>query len=308
MRFGSLDGRFALVDGDRVLDVHAASAGDLPWQPLAALERLDEVRALAAAADWGAAGLLEPGRLGAPVPCPRQVFAVALNYRPHAAEAGFTAPAEPLVFTKFPTCITGPDVIVTLPPGDVDWEVEVVAVIGAGGYRISRDRAWAAVAGITCGQDLSERVTQLAGAPAQFSLGKSFPGFGPVGPVAVTPDELADPDDIGFGCWLDGEVMQQGRTSEMIFPVDDLVARLSAICPLLPGDLIFTGTPGGVGNRRQPPRFLRPGETLVSRVDGVGEIRQRFAGPPDGGRSHPGHHGQPGNQEQPGAANQRSTP
>jgi 2-keto-4-pentenoate hydratase/2-oxohepta-3-ene-1,7-dioic acid hydratase in catechol pathway len=277
MRFGTLDGRLVLVAGDRVLDVHDASAGSLPWEPLAALERLDEVRALAAGADWSAAGPLDASRLGAPVPRPRQVFAVALNYRPHAAEAGFVPPESPLVFTKFPTCITGPDVTVPLPPGKVDWEVEVVAVIGAGGYRIRRDRAWDAVAGIACGQDLSERALQLAGAPAQFSLGKSFPGFGPVGPVAVSPDELADRDDIGFGCWLDGEQMQQGRTSEMIFPVDDLVARLSDVVPLLPGDLIFTGTPGGVGNRRQPPRYLRPGETLVSRVDGVGEIRQRFA-------------------------------
>jgi 2-keto-4-pentenoate hydratase/2-oxohepta-3-ene-1,7-dioic acid hydratase in catechol pathway len=285
MRFGTRDGRFVLADGPRVLDVHAASGGGLPAEPLAALERLDDIRAFAAAADWARAEALEPARLGPPVPCPRQVFAVALNYRPHAAEAGFTAPAEPLIFTKFPTCITGPDVTVALPDGKVDWEIEVVAVIGRGGYQIPRERAWDAVAGITCGQDLSERVLQLSGKPAQFSLGKSHPGFGPTGPVAVTPDELPDRDDIGFACWLDGERLQHGRTSEMIFPVDDLVTRLSAVCPLLPGDLIFTGTPAGVGNRREPPRYLHPGEILVSRVDGVGEIRQQFTGRPaaDGG-------------------------
>jgi 2-keto-4-pentenoate hydratase/2-oxohepta-3-ene-1,7-dioic acid hydratase in catechol pathway len=278
MKFGTIDGRLVLVDGQRALDVHAASAGELPAEPAAALARLPDLRSLAASADWSAAGPLDPGRLGPPVPCPRQVFAIALNYRPHAAEAGFVPPAEPLVFTKFPSCIAGPDSVVALPPGTVDWEVEVVAVIGTGGYRIARARAWDAVAGLTCGQDLSERMLQLAGAPAQFSLGKSFPGFGPTGPVAVSPDELPDRDDIGFGCWLDGELMQEGRTSDMIFPVDDLIARLSAVCPLLPGDLVFTGTPAGVGNRRQPPRYLRPGETLVSRVDGVGEIRQRFTG------------------------------
>jgi len=278
MRFGTWDGRFVLLADGRVLDVHAASAGDLPWEPLAALDRWDDVRTFAASAGWGAAEALDARRLGPPVPCPRQVFAVALNYRPHAAEAGFVPPEAPLVFTKFPTCVTGPDAIVRLPEGKVDWEVEVVVVVGRGGYRLERARAWDAVAGITCGQDLSERVLQLAGTPAQFCLGKSFPGFGPTGPVAVTPDELPDRDDIGFASWLDGEPLQQGRTSEMIFPVDDLVARLSAVCPLLPGDLIFTGTPAGVGNRMQPPRYLRPGETLVSRVDGVGEIRQRFAG------------------------------
>jgi 2-keto-4-pentenoate hydratase/2-oxohepta-3-ene-1,7-dioic acid hydratase in catechol pathway len=278
MRFGTRDGRFVLLADGRALDVRAASAGDLPWEPLAALERWDEVRAFADSADWAQAGPLEESCLGPPVPCPRQVFAVALNYRPHAAEAGFVPPESPLVFTKFPTCVTGPDATVRLPGSKVDWEVEVVVVIGRGGYGIGRSQAWDAIAGITCGQDLSERVLQLAGAPAQFCLGKSFPGFGPTGPVAVTPDELPDRDDIGFASWLDGEPLQQGRTSEMIFPVDDLVTRLSAVCPLLPGDLIFTGTPAGVGNRMQPPRYLRPGETLTSRVDGVGEIRQRFVG------------------------------
>ena len=277
MRFGTQDGRFVLLARGRVLDVHAASEGKLPWEPISALERWDEVRVFAASADWGAAGPLDESRLGPPVPCPRQVFAVALNYRPHAAEAGFVPPEAPLVFTKFPTCVTGPAATVRLPAGKVDWEVEVVAVMGRGGYRLDRSQAWDAVAGITCGQDLSERVLQLAGAPAQFCLGKSFPGFGPTGPVAVTPDEFPDRNDIGFASWLDGEPLQQGRTSEMIFPVDELVTWLSGVCPLLPGDLVFTGTPAGVGNRMQPPRYLQPGQTLISRVEGVGEIRQYFA-------------------------------
>ncbi len=278
MRFGTLDGRFVLLAGGRVLDVHAGSEGRLPWEPLAALERWDDVCAFAASADWRAAEPLDESRLGPPVPRPRQVFAVALNYRPHAAEAGFVPPEAPLVFTKFPSCVTGPVATVRLPAGKVDWEVEVVAVIGRGGHQLDRAQAWDAVAGITCGQDLSERVLQLAGTPAQFCLGKSFPGFGPVGPVAVTPDELPDRDDIGFASWLDDEPLQHGRTSEMIFSIDELVARLSAVCALLPGDLIFTGTPAGVGNRMQPPRYLQPGQTLVSRVDGVGEIRQHFVG------------------------------
>ncbi|MFI7542295.1 fumarylacetoacetate hydrolase family protein [Actinoplanes sp. NPDC049599] len=282
MRFGTLKGRFVLVADGRALDVAAASGGALPADARAALARWDDVLTWSATADWASAVAVADADLGPPVPDPRQVFAVALNYRPHAAEAGFTAPDAPLVFTKFPSCITGPVTTVTLPPGNVDWEIEVVAVIGAGGYRIPRPAAWAAVAGLTCGQDLSERLTQTQGKPAQFSLGKSFPGFGPTGPVAVTPDSFPDRDDIGFASTLltgsGDEPLQSGRTGEMIFPIDDLVARLSAICPLLPGDLIFTGTPGGVGNRRTPPRFLRPGETLISRLDGVGELRQTFAG------------------------------
>ncbi len=276
MKLGTVDGRLVLIEGDRALDVATASGDTLPADPVAALERWDALLAWAPSADWSGGTAVTPDRLGPPVPTPRQVFAIALNYAPHAAEAGFAPPSEPLVFTKFPSCITGPVATVALPEGHVDWEIEVVAVIGRGGYRIPREAAWDAVAGLTLGQDLSERVLQLTGAPPQFSLAKSHPGFGPIGPVLVTPEEFADRDDVGFASSIDGEVIQHGRTSQMIFPIDDLVARLSAVCPLLPGDLIFTGTPEGVGNRRTPQRFLQPGETLVSRLDGVGEIRQTF--------------------------------
>ena len=280
MRFGTVDGRFVLVRDGRALDLAGASGGALPADPVDVLGRWDEVVAWAAAADWSSAYDVSPEQLGPPVPAPRQVFAIALNYAPHAAEAGFDPPDEPLVFTKFPSCIVGPVTVVDLPEGHVDWEIEVVAVIGRGGYRIPRTQAWDAVAGITLGQDLSERILQLTGKPPQFSLAKSHPGFGPIGPVAVTADELdtlGDRDDLAFESSIDGEVIQHGRTSQLIFPVDDLVARLSAVCRLLPGDLIFTGTPEVVGNRRTPQRFLQPGETLVSRLDGVGEIRQTFA-------------------------------
>jgi 2-keto-4-pentenoate hydratase/2-oxohepta-3-ene-1,7-dioic acid hydratase in catechol pathway len=276
VRFATVDSRLVLIDGERALDIAAASGGELPSDALSALERWDDVVAWSTTADWDSAVSVTPEQLGPPVPAPRQVFAIALNYAPHAAEAGFEPPTEPLVFTKFPSCITGPITTVELPDGNVDWEIEVVAVIGRGGYRIHREKAWDAVAGITLGQDLSERVLQLTGKPPQFSLAKSHPGFGPTGPVAVTPDEFADRDDLGFSSSIEGEVIQHGRTSQMIFPVDDLVARLSAVCPLLPGDLIFTGTPEGVGNRRTPQRFLQPGETLVSRLDEVGELRQTF--------------------------------
>jgi 2-keto-4-pentenoate hydratase/2-oxohepta-3-ene-1,7-dioic acid hydratase in catechol pathway len=276
VRFGSVAGRLVLVRDGLALDVEHHSDGRFSADVLAGLGRWAELRSWAEAADWSRAEPVSVDLLGPPVPNPRQVFAIALNYRPHAAEAGFQPPAAPLVFTKFPSCITGPVAEVRLPPGKVDWEIEVVAVIGAGGSQLSRDQAWDAVAGLTVGQDISERVLQMAGTPAQFSLGKSYTGFGPTGPVVVSPDEFADRDDIGFESWLDGETMQSGRTSELIFPVAELVAQLSEVCELFPGDLIFTGTPAGVGNRRTPPRYLQPGETLVSRVDGIGEIRQTF--------------------------------
>lgn len=276
MRFGTLGGRLVLARDGSALDVSTASGGEFSADPVTALGQWDGLTRWAAAADWTLASPYSDAQLGAPVPAPRQVFAIALNYAPHAAEAGFVPPSEPLVFTKFPSCITGPVTTVALPDGNVDWEVEVVAVVGRGGHRIPRAKAWDAIAGVTLGQDLSERVQQLAGTPPQFSLAKSHPGFGPTGPVVVSVDELGDRDDLSFESLIGDEIIQHGRTRDMIFPIDDLVARLSATCPLLPGDLIFTGTPEGVGNRRTPQRFLRPGETLVSRLAGVGELRQTF--------------------------------
>jgi 2-keto-4-pentenoate hydratase/2-oxohepta-3-ene-1,7-dioic acid hydratase in catechol pathway len=279
VRFATIGGRLVLLRDQVAVDVHQASDGAWPADPLGALARWPEFRAWASApgaVDWGRGQPVTDAMLGPPVPRPRQVFAVALNYRPHAQEAGYEPPSDPLIFTKFPACISGPVTQVALPPGKVDWEVELVAVVGAGGYQISRDRAWDALAGLTVGQDLSERALQLRGVPPQFSLAKSFPGFGPTGPAAVTPDELPDRDDLALQCSVDGEIVQSDRTTGMIFPVSDLVAYISGVCPLLPGDLIFTGTPSGVGNRRNPPRYLQPGQELVSRIEGIGEIRQRF--------------------------------
>jgi 2-keto-4-pentenoate hydratase/2-oxohepta-3-ene-1,7-dioic acid hydratase in catechol pathway len=167
MRFGTIDDRFVLVDGERALDVERASGGTLPADPLLALARWDDVQTWAATADFTDATPIST--LGPPVPHPRQVFAIALNYRPHAAEAGYEPPVAPLVFTKFPSCIAGPDIEVRLPEGKVDWEIEIVAVIGRGGRDIPREEAWNAVAGLTVGQDLSERVLQLTGKPSPAS-------------------------------------------------------------------------------------------------------------------------------------------
>lgn len=285
MRFATVADRLAVVVDDRAIDVADASQQRFGPDPMAAFDRWPEL------VDWAAtipAGLAaptdraDPSGFGPPVPRPRQVFALALNYPLHAAEARLEAPTDPLVFTKFPSCLTGPDAVVTLPGDQVDWEVELVVAIGRGGHRIPAEKAWTHVAGLTVGQDLSERRVQLAGPRPQFSLGKSFPGFGPTGPVLVTVDELANPDDLELSCSLNDTVVQRSRTAEMIFPVPELVARISAICPLLPGDLIFTGTPAGVGHGLTPRRYLRPGDVLVSRVEGIGELRTRFAAAPVG--------------------------
>ncbi|MFD7691645.1 fumarylacetoacetate hydrolase family protein, partial [Streptomyces sp. NPDC059781] len=178
---------------------------------------------------------------------------------------------------RFATSITGPVTEVTLPPGGhTDWEIELVAVIGTRAHRVPAKSAWDHVAGLTVGQDISERITQLEGPAPQFSLGKSFPGFAPIGPWLVTPDVFDDPDDLGLRCTVNGEEVQKSRTGDLIFSVPELIARLSSVIPLLPGDVVFTGTPAGVGLGRDPQRWLAPGDELVSAIEGIGELRQTF--------------------------------
>lgn len=214
MRVANLDGRLVLATPAGCVDVEKASGGRFGPDPLQALERwaafsswAGEQDPMALQADPVQAG--DQASLGAsdrfrpPVPNPRQVFGIGLNYRDHVAESGFTPPAAPAVFTKFPSCLTGAHDTVTLPPGSVDWEVELVVIIGRRCDRVSEDTAWSHVAGVSVGQDLSERQSQLAGPAPQFSLGKSFVGFGPVGPELVTVDELPNPDDLALGCELE---------------------------------------------------------------------------------------------------------
>jgi 2-keto-4-pentenoate hydratase/2-oxohepta-3-ene-1,7-dioic acid hydratase in catechol pathway len=208
------------------------------------------------------------------------VFAIGLNYRAHAEESGMDIPTVPATFTKFPASITGPFADVEIPAPTTDWEVELVAVIGIEADRVAEADAWSHIAGVTVGQDISERTLQFAAA-GQFSLGKSYRGFSPIGPWIVTPNELADPDDLELGCSVDGATMQSSRTSDLIFNVPQLVAELSAVLPLWPGDIIFTGTPAGVGVTRRPARFLQPGEVLESWIEGIGTIRNRMIAAPE---------------------------
>lgn len=276
MRVANLAGRNVLLTAGGAVDVEAASSGRLPSDPALVLDQRDELLAWSARIGDSAAVPYDEAELRAPGPVPGQVFAVALNYRPHAAEAGDADPDQPLVFTKFPSCLTGPYTSIALPPGHVDWELELVAVIGEHAYQVPEERGWGPVVALTVGQDLSERVVQLAGSPPQFSLGKSFPGFGPIGPAFVSMDEISDRDDLELTAVLSGETVQHDRSSNMIFPVARLIAYITAICPVHPGDLIFTGTPAGVGNRRTPQRFLTPESELVSTIETLGTMRHTF--------------------------------
>lgn len=282
MRIANVAGRLCLVVGDaeapRAVDVEQASGGRFAADPQAVYDRWDDFTEWARAVPTHQGVAFSPADLGSPTPWPRQIFAVGLNYREHADESGF-APAEtkPPIFTKFASSITGPYSTVELPSGGhTDWEVELVAVIGRSAVKVAEDDALSYLAGYTIGQDLSERILQMAATPPQFSLGKSFPGFAPMGPWLVTLDEFADPADLGLRCAIDGEQVQSARTAEMIFPVAALVAELSAAVMLLPGDAIFTGTPSGVGLGRTPQRWLAPEEVLVSEIEGIGTMRQQF--------------------------------
>ncbi|MFF4838329.1 fumarylacetoacetate hydrolase family protein [Streptomyces sp. NPDC001315] len=280
MRIANLAGRLVVVTADRAVDVQKASDGLFSSNPQEVYARWEEFRTWAGQADLGDGVPFDPADLGAPAPTPRQLLAVGLNYREHVSEAGFTVPdGMPPVFTKYATSISGPVTEVALPEGGhTDWEVELVVVVGREAYRVSEADAWSHVAGLTVGQDISERVIQMAGPAPQFSLGKSYPGFAPMGPWLVTPDEFDDPDDLELTCAINGEEVQRGRTRQLIFSVPAIISRLSEVLPLLPGDVIFTGTPAGVGLGRSPQRWLAPGDELVSAITGIGELRQRFVG------------------------------
>jgi 2-keto-4-pentenoate hydratase/2-oxohepta-3-ene-1,7-dioic acid hydratase in catechol pathway len=277
MRLGNLDNRPVIVTEAGAIDVERASRGLFGTDFAALYAQWPAFIAWANEEKFAVAPVpFEQSDLGNPAPSPRQIFAIGLNYADHAKESRFDVPVVPPVFTKFASSLNGPHGDITLPPGNVDWEVELVAVIGRTAYQVDVARAWDYVGGLAVGQDLSERVLQMSSSPPQFSLGKSFPGFAPVGPVVVTPDELENKDDLELGCSINGQQVQKGRTSEMVFSIPELIGRLSAVSPLLPGDLIFTGTPAGVGMGRSPQRFLADGDELHSYILGIGEMHHRF--------------------------------
>ena len=274
MKLANANGRAVLVLGEEIADVATASGGRFGPDPMTVYADWDAFAEFAVAVTAGTGPLVEAD-LRNPVPCPRQVFAIGLNYRGHAEEAGMTIPEAPAVFTKFPASLAGPYDDVAVVSHAVDWEAELVAVVGRTADRVTESAAWSVVAGLAVGQDISDRHLQFA-AGGQFSLGKSWRGYGPVGPWVVTLDEIGTPDDLALGCSLNGEKMQEARTSDLIFSVPRLIAELSAVLPLLPGDIIFTGTPAGIGAVRQPPRFLQPDDVLETWIEGVGVIRNRL--------------------------------
>jgi len=270
-RLANVGGRGALVDGDHYYDLEELADGALSPDPMAALTTPDLLAELASGLGGRQpTGLLTGATLGPPVPRPRNSYGVGLNYRSHAEEASMEIPEVPLVFTKFPSCITGPFDEVRLRSDRCDYEGELVVVIGPGGADIDPADAWDHVVGLTVGQDISDRPAQFMTQPPQFNLGKSFDTFGPIGPVVASPDCLDDPDDLTLTTHVNGEARQDDRTSNMIFPVADLVAFLSRITTLATGDIIFTGTPDGTGAAQG--LFLADGDVITTTIDGIGTM------------------------------------
>jgi 2-keto-4-pentenoate hydratase/2-oxohepta-3-ene-1,7-dioic acid hydratase in catechol pathway len=211
----------------------------------------------------------------APILTPQKILCVGLNYADHAAETGATVGDEPVIFNKLPTCLRGPEAPIELPPesSEVDYEAELVIVIGKTARRVSRDAARSHVAGYCCGHDVSARDWQKNKPGKQWLLGKTFDSFAPLGPWIVTADEVPNPENLKIQMRLNGETMQNSSTTQLIFGVDYLVSYLSHVCTLLPGDLIYTGTPPGVGVARTPPVVLNPGDICEVEVEGLGVLR-----------------------------------
>ncbi|MCH9838468.1 MAG: fumarylacetoacetate hydrolase family protein [Ilumatobacter sp.] len=279
-RLANVAGRAALVLGDRSVDIESTTDGRLgseAGQLLSAPSDLSELhRSLTPAVPSSA---LDETILGPPIPNPAQVFGVGLNYANHASEGGMDAPDLPLIFTKFRSSIAAPNAEIQLRSDYCDYEGELVVVIGPGGRDISAEHGWDHVAGLCVGQDVSDRAVQMAATPPQFSLGKSFDTFGPIGPVVVSPDELDDPSALHITTRINGELRQDGTTADLIFDIPTLVSYLSHVATLSAGDLIFTGTPGGVGVAQG--LFLGDGDVITTTIDGIGTITNRCRRLPD---------------------------
>jgi 2,4-diketo-3-deoxy-L-fuconate hydrolase len=287
MRIAVIASRTKIVRGDEAIDVAEASEGHFGPDAMSVYDRWEAFTAWAESAELGTGVPFVPEQCDSPVPAPRQIFGIGLNYRAHQIESGFPAPTEPLVFAKFASSVAGPVGDLVLFTDQVDWEVEAAVVIGKEARNVAEVDAWAYVAGVTAAQDYFARDVQMrpAGTP-QFSLGKSFPGFTPLGPTVVTPDEFVDPDDIAVSCTINGRVVQSSTTADMIFTVGQLVAYLSAVLPLLPGDVILTGTPSGVGLGLTPPSYLKAGDQITTVVGdqvqqhtAIARAEKRQAGP-----------------------------
>lgn len=271
----------ALASDEHLVDLHATDA-TIPADMLALLAGGDAMldRAREAIKNASARIPLSAVTLEAPIARPGKALAIGLNYRDHAAESGQELPKKPVVFCKVTTCITGPDKPVHRPKVStaVDWEAELVFVMGRAARHVSAANALDYVAGYMCGNDVSVRDWQFH-APT-WTMGKGFDTHGPIGPWLVTRDEI-DPSDLGIRTYLNGELKQQSNTGQLIFDVPALIEYLSTALTLEPGDIVFTGTPAGVGVSRKPPEFMKAGDVVRIEIDGLGALENPIVEEPD---------------------------
>ena len=274
-KLGNIDGRSALVKNNDYYDLETISGGEVSSIGIEAIQSEDLLSDLYSKLDsFEATGNINDVTLGAPITSSINCFAVGLNYRNHAEESGMEIPAFPMIFTKHTSCIVGPFDDVEMRSDIVDYEAEMVVVIGKGGKDISKDDAWSHVAGITVGQDISDRSVQFHATPPQFNLGKSFDTFGPIGPILVSHDEVDDKESLKLTCSVNDELRQDDNTNDLIFDVPYLISYISEFITLNTGDLIFTGTPAGVGATQG--KLLKDGDMLSTSIEGIGTINNKI--------------------------------
>ena len=270
-KLANIEGRAALVEGDNYYDLETLSNGKFNNDTSNALTNLVGLSELSEDLSKSEpSGLLHDIKIDAPISAPKNCYAVGLNYRNHAEEAGMDIPSVPMVFTKHTTCLVGPNSTIEMRSDHVDYEAELVVVIGKSGKDIQKDNAWDHVAGLCAGQDISDRTVQFSSNPPQFNLGKSFDTFGPMGPYLVSPDGLQDKESLEIECKVNQEVRQKDNTNDLIFDVPSIISYLSEIVTLNTGDIIFTGTPGGVGIMEG--KFLKDGDVLSTSIEGIGTL------------------------------------
>ena len=272
-KLGSNSGRAIFIKDDKYYDVNTISNGDISSNSLKALSDTEMLSQLYINLnDYDPSGNLNDINLDPPI-IPTNVFAVGLNYKKHAEESNLELPPFPMIFTKHSTCISGPKSDICMKSDMVDYEAELVFVIGKGGKDISKEDAWQHVAGLCVGQDISDRPVQFHATPPQFNLGKSFDTFGPIGPYLVSTDLFDNKESLKLQCWVNDELRQETLTNDLIFDIPYLISYISEFITLNTGDVIFTGTPEGVGATQG--KFLKDGDILKTTIEGIGTLENK---------------------------------
>ena len=272
-KLANISGRASLVEDNNYYDLEVISNGEFNSNPSDALQNQNGLKQLnGQLSEMEPTGVINYSELGPPVSFSANCYAVGLNYQNHAEESGLEIPDVPMIFTKHTSCLVGPSATIEMRSDAVDYEAELVAVVGKTGKDIRKEDAWDHVAGLCVGQDISDRGVQFSTKNLpQFNLGKSFDTFGPIGPFLVSTDELPDKDSLEIECLVNDEVRQKDNTNDLIFDIPFIICYLSEIVTLNVGDVIFTGTPGGVGVMEG--KFLKEGDILTTRIEGLGSLR-----------------------------------